>query len=40
MGRIPVHEKKILKVFSMKDGTMLMVVENGLIWFEILPMMK
>jgi sarcosine oxidase delta subunit len=32
--------RKILKVFSMKDGTMLMVVENGLIWFEILPMMK
>ena len=24
------HEKKILKVFSLKDGTMLMDVENGL----------
>ncbi len=24
--------RKILKVFSLKDGTMLMVVGNGLIW--------
>ena len=32
--------RKILKVFSMKDGTMLMDVENGLTWLEILQMIK
>ena len=32
--------RKILKVFNMNDGIMLMDVENGLIWLEILRMMK
>ena len=32
--------RKILKVCSLKDGTMLMVVVNGLIWLEIHLMMK
>ena len=32
--------RKILKVFSLKDGTMLMDVENGLIWLGIHLMTK
>ena len=32
--------RKILKVFNLKDGIMLMDVENGLIWLEIHLMTK
>ena len=40
MGRIFIYEKKYQRYINLKDGIMLMGVENGLIWLEIHLMMK